>query len=1398
MTHNLLDKNVPVYHRFVDNQVLTNDQLNEVIDHINYQDKQTRASLIGVGNMCGIEISRDGDDLIVSDGVAVTSDGDLLKVSKTVFTGYKKFNDERVKYSHFLDEDDKILDLYELKEDSAPTNVKPLTAFESDTSISDNNKVFILYLECYPKEEEDCSPLECNAQGEEVVRNIKILVTSYANAKKIAAKDSIFSSFLNSSNENVAVDIDKFYVKRIVINTATGSSISTLKNIYTQNFTTLSNAITGIGDITLFKKQLNDFPINIKTFFNGLNPTNTDFQYLYDFYKDLAMAFNELAGNLNELYIICCPDPTAFPKHILRGGFVTQTDTMKHKFYASPIHDHNNSVLSLKILFGRLLEMIENFEVSTKNEIRITPSRHHHFSIGERALPFYYDLEKSSDPISMLNAWSLNDSSLLPNYYKANYPNLFGDPLDYCLDGHDFFRIEGHVGQNVISAVKDITDIRNQKGLGFDILPIAVGNSANEATLDYDKYNVYFEDLQIILQAWNEEIKCIVSGSSQFLSSFSLLNPGEHMHYPVKKEAARSLETHNENVESFSISGSSSKSFSIAAQTDYQSNMGIEVQEVVNSMVENIATTEGSTGSYWGEVIDIEDNQNDIKVKFREILKDEVESWALDYQVGGVQVPADVLGALKDTEDDKLLDIENFTEANLEKFITSLQIQCETGKQAKKTLQEYVSKQDSLLKNQAYLEQYYFVLNNIISTCCMIERFRVLYEEILKRKQELLDCLVLKEYIKKHPSAEHKAGVADGGTFIVLYYSNAKTKSPNNILNDQFLAKNGDEIINNLGIEVNNGNSRKIIGLRDELISDGTVIGDLCLPYICCGQSPSTTFVFPDREIDLVVSKDHVCVIPDTKIDLVSITLTPADGEVVAYVDGKEIEGGILNKEGKYFFDPNAVKSEYYNLEITFTVNGQDVTPSIYIYLKPIPKFSFDGPTFSNGNSRATIVVHNKSVEIDGQIFEWDFEVEEFENGISDFDYNFSVRPGEEYKYTLKLTAINRVCSDTFELPLEFTVPEVDQEPDPTFSIDKNSVCKPLDQNIDLVQVRPMPTTLKVAALLDEKEIENAIKTIEGVSFFDPNVVEPQFFWQEVKFTLDGQLMDDTIIVYQKPQPQFTIEGDPTLSNNNTKLNVDLRNSSDAIEGQDFEWDFDGDVFENNDEKFPYAFDVIPGQSYNFDIKLTASTEHCFDVFTDIIDFTVPTIDDDNGNNETECAEDMKKKITDGEERISLFANENKAALGDILTIYNDEVRPMYDLINSEFDKVLIGTHDATIKEHIRVVQSFIDQGYKNLEGPAVRKEWYIRMYLEMMLIYFYMQACRGESINATTLITGNWKVFITTVANTDSNLLKSILTNVPYDTFLTDILNKLGDLMSANLKNIVQDVINILNGGGD
>ncbi|MEM9544978.1 MAG: hypothetical protein AAGA77_03350 [Bacteroidota bacterium] len=1452
--HNLLDKEVPVYHRFVDNQVLTNDQLNEVIDHINYQDKQTRASLIGIGHVCGINITKNGDNFTVSGGVAVTSDGDLLKVEKTVFTGYKKFKDERVKYGHFIEGPD-ILDLYELVEDDSPSNVKSLAGFDADASIIDSDKVFILYLESFAKEEEDCSPLECNAQGKEIVRNLKILITSYANAQKIAAKDSIFSNYLNAANINAAINIDTVYVKRIVLNMAKSSTLSTLKNAYSTNFTEISKAITGVGEITLFKKQMYGFSKDIPTFFNGLKQTDFNFQYLYDFYKDLVAAFNELADQLNEVYTICCPDPGGFPKHILRGGLVTKTDALKHRFYPSPIHNHQNSIESLKLMFGRILQMILNFQVSTKDEIILTPSKFDYFKIGERALPFYYDLSASSNVQSMLNSWKLSQNWLLPNYYGNGYPTSFDDPLDYCLDGHDFFRVEGHVGKDVITAMGDITEIRNQKGLAFDILPIAVGAYANEATLDYDKYRIYFEDLQIILQAWNEEIKCIVSGSSQFLSGFSILNQGQHMAYLPKLAAEESdtgpagfaarelLEVNTDRAERNFAARELFETKTVGTERNFAIGDAFAMQTSkpkVNNVVENIVTIENSVGSYWTNQIAVEDNKNDIKVKLEGAVQDKVSGWLLENQVAGVQIPAEVLGALKDAEDDKLLDIEDFTEENLEKFIASLQVQCETGKSAKRTLQDYVSKAGSKLKDQIYLEQYYFVLNNIISTCCMVERFRVLYEEILKRKQLLLDRLVLKEFIKLHPSAEHKAGVHEGGTLIVLYYSKPKNdtialseRAPS--VSDQLVAQNtilnqSDDVLKfasgidklaqttqslqvlNEKISADNVVSNEFsklfnisdltfgnLGVLDDFIvrpvsslADGTVIGDLCLPYICCAETPATTFVFPDRETNLFVPKEFVCVIPDGSAELIPITPTPSDGEVIAFAEGVAIADAIQINTKKYFFDPNAVNADDYGKEITFTVDGQNVIPVLTVYERPQPEFTVEEPEFSSKNKRATIKITNTSKEIEGQTFEWDFEVDQFENGLLEFDYRFNVEPGTEYSFNLKLTATNGRCVETFELPLDFVVPE--NEVEIGLIINSGSICKLPGNEAAMISVQPTPPNATVIALVDGGEIANGIVVTDGGIFFDPNALDGDMYDKTISFTVNAQAVENTLIIHEQPQPSFAQVGEPAFSNNNTQMNIGVKNTSKAIAGQKFKWSFNGDEFENDSVEFQYPFEVVPDSVFNVEIKLDAINGPCGAPALPLnFEVEIPKLDVEGNGEGTEntCIDTNLGRINDGRIRLNDYRVENEDKLVEFIFVYDEFLLPLYTLVKDDAVNVMNGKHDATFRDNIRNAQNEISAFYLDVVNMDIR-EWLIRLYLESTLLYFYILACRETKISANT-VTGAWIEFIATIVENDPDLVNNILTQVPYHDHLNDLLKELTGRLSETVNLLLNDIINAL-----
>ncbi|MEX0290391.1 MAG: PKD domain-containing protein [Flavobacteriaceae bacterium] len=1118
--NNVLDKEVPIYHRFVDNQVLTDDQLNEVLDHLNFQDKLTRTGLVGVGIVCGLKLKATANTINLSKGLAVTTDGDLLKKEATTFRGFKKFKDENVKYGHFLD-GDKVIDLYELEEDNAPSDVTPLNKFQSSTGISNDRMVALFYLENFLKEEEDCSPVDCNAQGREVVNNLRVLVTSIDLAKKVAEKDSIFSGLLSSSHNEVLNKINTYLPKRIIINSGTAASISSLRNAYAVEFDGLFNRISQLGEMNIFKTLSNNSGFDLNQPISKLKAQDLNFQYIYDFYKDLATAYNELLTALQHQYTICCPNPSAFPKHIFLGEVHNEPAYLRHAFYPSPIHDNNKSILHLQRLFDRIMQMIKHFLISSKNELRITPSRNNKYALGKRALPYYYDLSKADDPKLMLNSWGVNEESDVLNYYKAAYPSSGFEPLDYCLDEHDFYRIEGHVGRDVTSVVKDLQNIRSQKGLPFDIMPIAVGVAADDVTLDYDKYSMYFEDLQVILQAWNEEQKCMISGSSKFLTRFSAKEKGVHLDYAVIADLA--IPATDTSVQpSQPLSGAQPLGLGFAVE--HSPLLGItkgataskkrSSRSKTNTVMTNMDVSSDSLGGIYVKGLEASDGGSDFQVKIDNAVKETIKNWEPEIQIAVAEIPSDLLGKLKVSEDNKLVDIEDFTEENLDKYIKALEEQCKAAVAAKKKLQNQLTKADSALKGANYVENYFFILNRIISSCCLVERVKVLYEKILERKQELLGKMILKEYIKTHPGAEHKAGVERGGTFVVLYYSSLKPKVSNNLrlpltAERSILSTTG---FSRMPLSFESPRPSVPIGLSGGPIIEGirefpdfglvnipeinipeifrpgtklpfnvahrTVIGDLCLPYICCTDTPATTFVYPDQEVNLFIGKDHVCVPFEGSGDQLLLEVRPVDATVTAHIGENEIAEVIIKKDNGFFFDPNKVSEEDLGKSISFKVNGQNVDEQLKVLRKPDASFTIaEEVQFRNDNTAAVIKINNTSKLIVGQSFKWEFgQGENITQNATEFTHTYKVKPGGTFTFKVVLKAENESCTDSASQIKVFSVPLSGEEPENCL---KNTAAKIENGRLAIqVDLEKNPAELKEANIFYKTEFEPLYKLI--------------------------------------------------------------------------------------------------------------------------------------------------------------------------------------------------------------------------------------------------------------------------------------------------------------------------------
>src|SRR5690554_579271 len=103
----------PEYSSFENDQILTAAQLNEFLNYFDDQDRLSRICLSGVGIVCGFKLNFTPEQqLIISQGCGVTTDGDLLKLQVTIpdSDGLKRIDIPEILYTHFAPfVDDKAL-----------------------------------------------------------------------------------------------------------------------------------------------------------------------------------------------------------------------------------------------------------------------------------------------------------------------------------------------------------------------------------------------------------------------------------------------------------------------------------------------------------------------------------------------------------------------------------------------------------------------------------------------------------------------------------------------------------------------------------------------------------------------------------------------------------------------------------------------------------------------------------------------------------------------------------------------------------------------------------------------------------------------------------------------------------------------------------------------------------------------------------------------------------------------------------------------------------------------------------------------------------------------------------------------------------------------------------------
>lgn len=517
---------ISTYPIFEGSQVLTSDQLNQLGAYLDQQTRLTRSKLIGMGICCGLQIRPAAAGLTISMGLGVTSKGFLIQIGEDFLaTHYRPYTlPEGVTYKPFSPDGQEVV-LHELlsKKPEDDTGVQKL----SDTPNFLQGKFVLLFLEIVDRDLKSCLGNACDDKGQDRIFSLRRLIVDQSGL------DLILTESANVSADFSTTGLKRFRIKKALFDPSKaesqliGAFIGSYQKILQESITSDFWESFRMG-YQLFEPLLaksfgfkNPFEqAAIITKISQIQQCLTDapatvrgIQYLYDFFKEINLAWEEFLETTDYLWFSCPTDSSLFPLHLMLGKALptsenpTEYYNYRHGWVQPPIfNDQRLLKETLAQRYRRLVLMIETLELELirnpkpeKFPIKITPSREKHGALGKRSIPYYYQikskgtqngwfsLEKNWTDPTEVQLWSSDRAEVLsydnqPDSPISN-PSFLEAPLTYDWEQYPFLRIEGHLDHQIDQAVASIEKLIREFNLPIQVekLHLDPGNSPDEA-----------------------------------------------------------------------------------------------------------------------------------------------------------------------------------------------------------------------------------------------------------------------------------------------------------------------------------------------------------------------------------------------------------------------------------------------------------------------------------------------------------------------------------------------------------------------------------------------------------------------------------------------------------------------------------------------------------------------------------------------------------------------------------------------------------------------------------------------------------------------------------------------------------------------------------------------------
>jgi hypothetical protein len=484
-----------VYTVFEKDQILTDEQLNGLVRYLDDQRRLASVRLVGVGIGCGLRASVADGAVRVTKGAGITTDGDLISLSAdTVYDRFKEYEESAPRYAPFYSGDTRIT-AYELVQQGAD---EPLAAslgqFTATTGDSLSDLAVVLLMESYVKDEDLCTGNDCDNRGKDAANTVKaLLVDRDAAAGLLEAL---------KTPKGAAARFEEIVIVRPLVPAGVATATA-FAAPYRAACGTLDAALRAqlakiypeCGDLLegdLPADPFAQWTARLDAIQASFAERHAGIQYYYDFLKDLAETFNDFLRLMSGDSTIGCPRFDAFPKHLVLGALGQSPDAgaVRTGFYPSPMvsataerWDH------ARLLVSKLGAMIASFRLPSGagGAVRIVPSHCEDRCLEDRAIPYYYGVD---GPVPIHEVWShelarRGMGACNYSYNAADYGarGAAASPLTASIGPFSFFRIEGHVGNNVASVLDTLGAEIRGKNLPFTVRAVLLGSERGRITI---------------------------------------------------------------------------------------------------------------------------------------------------------------------------------------------------------------------------------------------------------------------------------------------------------------------------------------------------------------------------------------------------------------------------------------------------------------------------------------------------------------------------------------------------------------------------------------------------------------------------------------------------------------------------------------------------------------------------------------------------------------------------------------------------------------------------------------------------------------------------------------------------------------------------------------------------